>query len=98
MPHLLTIGPADGTEDIEPRLAAAEPIRTMHDCADDDLALLLYTSGTTGNPKGVMLTHGNLRTNALAVAEYYRPAPQTMTLHVLPLSHSFGVLCMNVEA
>ena len=45
-----------------------------------------------------MLTHGNLRTNALAVAECYRPAPQTMTLHVLPLSHSFGVLCMNVEA
>jgi long-chain acyl-CoA synthetase len=96
--HLLTIGPADGAEDIKPRLSAVEPIRTFYQCPDDELALLLYTSGTTGNPKGVMLTHGNLRTNALAVAEYYRPAPQTMTLHVLPLSHSFGVLGMNIDA
>jgi long-chain acyl-CoA synthetase len=96
--HLVSIGPADGADDVESKLAAAEPIRTLHDCPDEELALLLYTSGTTGNPKGVMLTHGNLRTNALAVAERYRPEPQTMTLHVLPLSHSFGVLCMNVEA
>jgi long-chain acyl-CoA synthetase len=96
--HILTIGPVDRAEDIEPRLNAAEPIRTVHECTDDTLALLLYTSGTTGNPKGVMLTHGNLRTNALAVAAWYRPAPLTMTLHVLPLSHSFGMLCMNVEA
>jgi long-chain acyl-CoA synthetase len=98
VPHLLTIGEAEGAQNIEPDLAAAEPIRTLHDCTDNDLALLLYTSGTTGNPKGVMLTHGNLRSNALAVADRYRPEPQTMTLHVLPLSHSFGVLCMNVEA
>jgi long-chain acyl-CoA synthetase len=69
----------------------------LHPCEDDALALLLYTSGTTGKPKGVMLTHGNLRSNALSVAELSRPAPQTMTLHVLPLSHSFGVLCMNLE-
>ncbi len=97
-PQLLTIGDAAGARNIEPDLRAASPIQTLHDCPDDHLALLLYTSGTTGNPKGVMLTHGNLRTNALAVAERYHPAPQTMTLHVLPLSHSFGVLCMNVEA
>src|SRR5947209_5363978 len=98
--HLLVIGATtvEGTEDIEPALAAAEPIRTVHDSRDGDLALLLYTSGTTGNPKGVMLTHHNLRSNALSVAELYRPEPQTMTLHILPLSHSFGVLCMNLEA
>jgi long-chain acyl-CoA synthetase len=96
--HLLTIGPEKGAEDIEPRLSAAEPIRTLRECPDDELALLLYTSGTTGHAKGVMLTHGNLRTNALAVAKLYRPAPKAMLLHVLPLSHSFGVLCMNVEA
>jgi long-chain acyl-CoA synthetase len=59
---------------------------------------LLYTSGTTGNPKGVMLTHHNLLTNALAVAELCQPAPRDMMLHVLPLSHSFGVLCMNLDA
>jgi long-chain acyl-CoA synthetase len=98
--RLLVLGPSpvEGAENIEPAVAAAEPVRTVHDCPDDALALLLYTSGTTGNPKGVMLTHHNLRSNALAVAELYRPAPQSMTLHVLPLSHSFGVLCMNLEA
>jgi long-chain acyl-CoA synthetase len=98
--HLLVIGAntVAGAEDVEPQLTAAEPIRSVHDSRDGDLALLLYTSGTTGNPKGVMLTHHNLRTNALAVAELYRPQPQTMTLHILPLSHSFGVLCMNLEA
>jgi long-chain acyl-CoA synthetase len=96
--RLLCIGAADGAEDIEPKVAAADPVRTCHNCTDDGLALLLYTSGTTGKPKGVMLTHGNLRSNALACAERFTPAPQTMTLHVLPLSHSFGVLCMNLEA
>jgi long-chain acyl-CoA synthetase len=98
--RLLVIGATavPGAENIEPHLAAADPVRTIHDCPDDGLALLLYTSGTTGNPKGVMLTHHNLLSNALAVAELFRSPPQTMTLHVLPLSHSFGVLCMNLEA
>jgi long-chain acyl-CoA synthetase len=97
-PQLLSFGAADGATDIEPVFANAIPHRDVFDCTDDELALLLYTSGTTGNPKGVMLTHGNLRTNALATAEHCGPAPRTMTLQVLPLSHSFGVLCMNVEA
>jgi long-chain acyl-CoA synthetase len=98
--RLLVLGAsaAEGAENIEPQVAAAEPIRTVHDCPGDGLALLLYTSGTTGHPKGVMLTHHNLLSNALAVAAIYRPAPLTMTLQVLPLSHSFGVLCMNIEA
>src|SRR5262249_53567006 len=85
-------------DEIESQIEAAQPLRTVHDSGDHDLALLLYTSGTTGNPKGVMLTHHNLRTTAVAVAELYKPEPLTMTLHVLPLSHSFGVLCMNLEA
>ncbi len=94
---LLSIGAAVGAENIEPAMIAADPVRTCHDGPPGDLAVLLFTSGTTGNPKGVMLTHENLRTNALGVAEQYRPAPRTMTLHVLPLSHSFGVLGMNLD-
>lgn len=95
--ELLTIG-GDGPNNIAQEVAAAEPIRSTYATADDDLALLLYTSGTTGNPKGVMLTHRNLDANARATAEVVRPPPQTMHAHILPLSHSFGVLCMNMDA
>src|SRR5438270_11076007 len=48
--ELLSIGPAHGATDIEPVASAAEPVRGCYDCSDDTLALLLYTSGTTGNP------------------------------------------------
>lgn len=54
----------------------------------DDLATLCYTSGTTGQPKGVMLTHGNLTTNAIAVAERLPFTPPARVLSFLPLSHS----------
>jgi long-chain acyl-CoA synthetase len=97
-PNLVSLGPAEAATDIEPAIGSVEPVRGGHDCSDAELAVLLYTSGTTGNPKGVMLTHGNLQSNALATAERCGPVPGTMTLHVLPLSHSFGMLCMNVEA
>lgn len=53
-----------------------------------DLATLCYTSGTTGQPKGVMLTHGNLTTNALAVAERLPFDVPARVLSFLPLSHS----------
>ncbi len=54
----------------------------------DHLATLCYTSGTTGQPKGVMLTHGNLTTNALAVAERLPFEVPARVLSFLPLSHS----------
>ncbi len=53
----------------------------------DDLALLMYTSGTTGRPKGVMLTQGNLAANARAIATEHALAPQDRVLGVLPLYH-----------
>ena len=53
-----------------------------------DLATLCYTSGTTGQPKGVMLTHGNLTTNALSVAERLPFEVPARVLSFLPLSHS----------
>ena len=54
----------------------------------NDLATLCYTSGTTGQPKGVMLTHGNLTTNAISVAERLPFEVPARVLSFLPLSHS----------
>jgi len=53
----------------------------------DDLALLMYTSGTTGTPKGVMLTHGNLAANAHIISAEHRLGPGDRVTAVLPLYH-----------
>jgi long-chain acyl-CoA synthetase len=52
-----------------------------------DLATLVYTSGTTGNPKGAMLTHGNITSNVVAVREFVPFTPGDTALSILPLSH-----------
>jgi long-chain acyl-CoA synthetase len=56
-------------------------------CGDDDLAALLYTSGTTADPKGVMLTHRNLMGEVRAVSGWARLGPDDALLGVLPLFH-----------
>jgi len=56
----------------------------------DDLATIMYTSGTTGNPKGVMLTHGNLLSNALAMDEASPRRADDILFNWLPLSHIYA--------
>ena len=63
--------------------------------ADDDLAVILYTSGTTGRPKGVALSHANLASNARAAASRYELDRERWNLGVLPLSHSYGLVTLN---
>nr|AHN98024.1 putative long-chain fatty-acid-CoA ligase protein [uncultured bacterium lac193] len=58
---------------------------------DLDLAALLYTSGSTGEPKGVMLSHGNIRAATDSIAEYLRLTPQDVLMNVLPLSFGYGL-------
>jgi malonyl-CoA/methylmalonyl-CoA synthetase len=57
----------------------------------DDLAAILYTSGTTGHPKGAMLSHGNLAANALVLHRYWGFQPGDVLLHMLPIFHAHGL-------
>jgi malonyl-CoA/methylmalonyl-CoA synthetase len=59
--------------------------------AKDDLAAILYTSGTTGRSKGAMLSHDNLASNAQVLREYWRWQPGDVLLHALPLFHVHGL-------
>lgn len=62
--------------------------------AEEQVALLLYTSGTTGAPKAAMLTHANLMAAARASAEMRGMVPGDMTYLALPLSHIFGLVTL----
>jgi len=57
-----------------------------------DIALLQYTSGSTGNPKGVVLTHANLLANMRALAEAVRMGPGDVAVSWLPLYHDMGLI------
>ncbi len=57
----------------------------------DDLAAILYTSGTTGRSKGAMLSHDNLASNAVTLAEVWRFTPSDVLIHALPVFHTHGL-------
>ena len=57
----------------------------------DELAAILYTSGTTGRSKGAMLTHGNLLSNALVLKDYWGWRPGDVLIHALPIFHVHGL-------
>jgi long-chain acyl-CoA synthetase len=76
---------------LDPWLAAASGAASPPDVAvgPNDLAAIVYTSGTTGRPKGVMLSHGNVVANVKAIAGRIAAAPGDVFLSFLPLSHTF---------
>ena len=80
--------------------AAADACRTTFEDVPrgpDDLAALLYTSGTTGRSKGAMLTHDNLASNARALVESWRFTPDDVLIHALPIFHTHGLfVAINV--
>src|SRR5690606_4236052 len=67
-----------------PNLPAAER-------GPDDLAAILYTSGTTGRSKGAMLTHNNLLSNARVLKDFWRFSEKDVLLHALPIFHTHGL-------
>lgn len=87
---LETLGAAgDGT--LPQVVAAANPAAPFPDLSDDDLAAIVYTSGTTGRSKGAMLTHRNLEANCRALAEAWAVTDADTLLHALPLFHVHGL-------
>jgi malonyl-CoA/methylmalonyl-CoA synthetase len=58
---------------------------------NDDLAAILYTSGTTGRSKGAMLSHGNLASNSLSLVNYWRFTDKDVLIHALPIYHTHGL-------
>lgn len=60
-------------------------------CDADDVAVILYTSGTTGRPKGAMISHGNLAANGLALHQAWQWQSDDVLLHALPLFHIHGL-------
>ncbi|MGW1796969.1 long-chain-fatty-acid--CoA ligase [Streptomyces sp. NPDC001984] len=75
-------------------LAQLEPLHDTAAVAGGDIAVLLYTSGTTGRPKGAALTHAGLRHNTeVNVAEVQHLAPEDVIVGCLPLFHIFGQTC-----
>src|SRR5262249_34343222 len=63
-------------------------------CLDVDLAALVYTSGSTGDPKGVMLTHRNMLTAATSVSTYLGMREDDVVLLVLPMAFDYGLYQM----
>ena len=79
-------------------LASASPEYRVADTGDQDTAVILYTSGTTGQPKGAELTHGNLISNTeVARTDIVRAGPDDVIFGGLPLFHVFGqTVALNV--
>jgi long-chain acyl-CoA synthetase len=85
--HLVTPG------EFEKEVGGAEPVEEVVDRDESDTAVLLYTSGTTGKPKGAELTHANLKKNTEIAAGLFDAGPDDVVLGALPLFHSFGQTC-----
>ena len=79
--------------EFEGLLARCEPAREVAAREPDDTAVILYTSGTTGKPKGAELTHSNLLRNVQVSIDLFDLDEHAVTLGALPFFHAFGQTC-----
>ena len=82
--------PIEGTKTLGALMHNQPPTFDTVQRSTDDTAVILYTSGTTGQPKGAELTHSNMYMNAQVTAQMLRITSEDIGLTVLPLFHSFG--------
>ena len=88
--EVLTLG-VDGNGSLTARSADLDPAFETAPRDTDDLAAILYTSGTTGRSKGAMLSHRNLASNALTLHRVWGFRPDDVLLHALPIYHTHGL-------
>jgi long-chain acyl-CoA synthetase len=89
---VVSVGPAvPGVERLEDAAATVPPLRTYESREAEDVAVVFYTSGTTGKPKGALLTHLNLVMNTMVnVFDIHDLRPGDVVMGCLPLFHTFG--------
>jgi len=85
-----TLG-ADGKGSLTEAADKAGPDFVTVPRGHDDLAAILYTSGTTGRSKGAMLSHDNLASNSLSLVDYWRFTRDDVLIHALPIYHTHGL-------
>lgn len=90
VPHCVTLGGKGDGSLMDKAKAAADAFTPVSRKADD-LAAILYTSGTTGRSKGAMLSHRNLYSNAATLVDYWRFTDKDVLLHALPIFHTHGL-------
>ncbi|MFM8637784.1 MAG: AMP-binding protein, partial [Betaproteobacteria bacterium] len=88
--HVFTLGD-DRSGTLLERAASHADEHAVVPRGADDLAAILYTSGTTGRSKGAMLTHGNLLSNAQVLQRYWGWKPGDVLVHALPIFHVHGL-------
>lgn len=87
---VLSLG-TNGDGSLNEQAADVKPLIDVVDADKDDVAAILYTSGTTGRSKGAMLTHNNLGSNAITLHKAWGFKPGDTLLHALPLFHTHGL-------
>ena len=88
--HVFTLGD-DRTGSLLERAAPQADLHAPAERGPNDLAAILYTSGTTGRSKGAMLTHANLLSNAVVLKDYWGWQPGDVLVHALPIFHVHGL-------
>jgi len=91
--HLIETDCNGGNSAFEQGIANASPAFMANDITHDDISTIMYTSGTTGLPKGAMITHGMTFWNAVNIGLPHRVTSDTAHLSILPLFHTGGLNC-----
>jgi malonyl-CoA/methylmalonyl-CoA synthetase len=82
---------ADGSGSFADALSGTAPRQAIAACAPEEIAAILYTSGTTGRSKGAMLSHGNMLSNVESLTRLWQWQDDDVLLHALPIFHAHGL-------